>query len=161
MIGRKHIDYEQALKKAQQYCAREEKCTIQVRQKLTAWGADQNDSEQILEQLIQDNYINEERFAREYSVGKFRNNKWGKVKIANELYRFHIREDFVELALQEIDRLDYEALLKKLMLTRLNSLKGLDQKTAIHKIVIFAIGKGFEAELVWRVARELAVGSWQ
>lgn len=159
MIRPGHIPFEEALTRAQRYCAKEEKCRFQVRHKLLEWGTDHDTAEQILEHLIRDNYINQERFAREYAVGKFRNNKWGRFKIANELMRLHISNDVIEKALQEIDPSDYEALLNKLLMARYHSLKGTEDRTASQKIATFAIGKGFEPELVWKTVKALMAGS--
>lgn len=158
MIRPRHIPHEEALARAERYCAKEEKCCYQVRRKLLEWGTDQDAAEQILEHLVRENYINEERFAREYAVGKFRNNKWGRLKITNELLRFHIQDDLIEKALNEIDPSEYEVLLKKLLMARYHSLKEAKDRTASQKIATFAIGKGFEPELVWEMVKVVVAG---
>ena len=146
---------QELLQKASSYCAKEEKCRLQVRQKLTFWGATAEQAEDILQQLADENYINEERFAREFALGKFRNNKWGKIKIAIELSRFHIPEEYIRKGLDAIDTEEYISLLKKILLQRSRSLNETNREVAKKKLATFAMGKGFEGELVWRMVKEV------
>ena len=141
--------YQELLQKAKSYCAREEKCTMQVKQKLRFWGATPSQAEDILQYLKDENYINEQRFAREFALGKFRINKWGKVKIAIELMRFHIPEEAIRNGLNAIEMEDYLAVLKKIIHQRFSSLNETNPEIAKKKLATFAMGKGFESELVW------------
>ena len=147
--------YRELLQKAQSCCARDEKCRQQVKQKLLFWGATASQSEDILQQLMNENFIDEDRFAREFALGKFRINKWGKIKIALEMMRLHIPEGSIKGGLEAIDRDDYVSMLKKILLQRLNSLHETDREVARKKLATFAMGKGFEGELVWGVVREI------
>lgn len=147
--------YRELLQKAQSYCARDEKCRQQVKQKLLFWGATASQSEDILQQLMNENFIDEDRFAREFALGKFRINKWGKIKIALEMMRLHIPEGSIQKGLEAIDRDDYVSMLKKILLQRLNSLHETDREVARKKLATFAMGKGFEGELVWGMVREI------
>ncbi len=147
--------YQDLLQKAQSYCARNEKCRLQVKQKLVSWGATSSQTEDILQQLKNEHFIDEERFATEFALGKFRINKWGKVKIALEMMRLQIPEEAIGKGLDAIDRDDYVSVLKKILLQRSNSLHESNREIAKKKLATFAMGKGFEGELVWRVVREV------
>jgi regulatory protein len=149
--------YGAMLQKAQSYCAREEKCRMQVRKKLKFWGAAPSQSEDILQHLMNENYINEDRFAMEFALGKFRINKWGKVKIAIELMRLQIPEESIRKGLDAIEPDDYRSLLKKIILQRSKSLNETNPDVARKKLATFAMGKGFEAEMVWEAVKELTV----
>ncbi|MDD5506836.1 MAG: regulatory protein RecX [Bacteroidales bacterium] len=146
--------YREILQRTQSFCARDEKCLRQVRQKLTFWGATASQAEDILQYLTDENFINEERFAREFARGKFRINKWGKVKIAIELMRLHIPEESIRNGLDAIDPDDYVSQLRKILLQRSKSLNESNPEVARKKLATFALGKGFEGELVWGVVRE-------
>lgn len=74
-----------ALKKIEKYCAYQERCHEEVRSKLYTFGLGADDVEEIITKLIQSNFLNEERFARAYCGGKFRQKKWGRLKIIREL----------------------------------------------------------------------------
>jgi len=152
------MDLKELLQRARSYCAKEEKCRLQVRQKLTFWGATPDQAEDILQQLTDENYINEERFAREFALGKFRLIKWGKIKIAIELMRLQIPEESIRNGLDAIDMDDYESLLKKILLQKSNSLHATNKEVAKKKLATFAMAKGFEGELVWKAVKELTVG---
>jgi regulatory protein len=122
---------------------------------LTFWGATPDQAEDILQHLTDENYINEERFAREFALGKFRIIKWGKIKIAIELMRLQIPEESIRKGLHAIDMDDYEALLKKILLHKSGSLNEKNKEVAKKKLATFAMSKGFEGELVWRAVKEV------
>lgn len=149
------MDLKELLLKARSYCAKDEKCRLQVRQKLTFWGATPDQAEDILQQLTDENYINEERFAREFALGKFRIIKWGKIKIAIELMRLQIPEESIRNGLDAIDMVDYESILKKILLQKSGSLNEKNKEVAKKKLATFAMSKGFEGELVWRAVKEV------
>lgn len=146
--------YREVLQKAQSFCARDEKCLRQVRQKLTFWGATASQADDILRYLTDENFINEERFAREFARGKFRINKWGKVKIAIELMRLHIPEESIRNGLDAIEPDEYVSQLRKILHQRSKSLNESNPEVARKKLATFAMGKGFEGELVWGAVRE-------
>lgn len=106
-------DEKLALRKAESYCAYQERCQQEVRDKLYEWGLWKNAVENIIAKLIQDNFLNEERFAKAYAGGKFRIKKWGKVKIKLELKKRKISDYCIRQAMKEIDGPDYEKELKK------------------------------------------------
>ena len=139
----------QALPKIKQYCAYQERCHSEVKDKLYSHGLHKNDVEEIISKLIEDNYLNEERFAIHYAGGKFRIKQWGKVKIKYELKQKQVSEYCIKKALNEIDEEDYIITLQKLADTKLQSLKS-EKNIFIKrkKLQDHLRMKGFEGDLV-------------
>ena len=103
----------QALIKAESYCAYQERCQQEVRDKLYSWGLHEVQVENVIAELIASNFINEERFAKAYAGGKFRIKKWGRVKISIELKRRKISTYCIKKGLAEIEEEEYVAYLKE------------------------------------------------
>src|SRR5882762_609956 len=97
------LSQEQALQKAKHYCAYQERCHSEVKEKLYSFGLWKQEVETILSQLIEEGYLNEERFAIQFAGGKFRMKQWGRVKIKYELKQRQVSEYCVKKALKEID----------------------------------------------------------
>jgi len=145
---------EQALSKAQGTCAYQERCQQEVRDKLYQWGLHSNDVEDIIVKLINDNYLNEERFAKAFAGGKFRIKKWGRVKIKLELKKRKVSDYCIKQALKEIDDKAYMLTLKKTIEERAKKVK---QKNPIKRNYLlgqYAISRGFESDLVWDLLRK-------
>ncbi|NTW31098.1 MAG: RecX family transcriptional regulator, partial [Bacteroidetes bacterium] len=92
----------EALKKAANYCAYQERCQQDIRNKLYQWGLHSQEVEDLIATLIGENFINEERFSKAFSSGKFHILKWGKIKIKNELKQRNISEYCIRKGLEEI-----------------------------------------------------------
>lgn len=137
-----------ALIKGRAYCAYQERCQQEVRTKLYDWGLYPKEVESIIATLIEENFLNEERFAKLYAGGKFRIKKWGKIKIKIELKKRKISEYCIRQAMKEINDKDYFSTLRKIIASKLKNKKS---KIEIHKAVRFALAKGFEASLVWDI----------
>jgi regulatory protein len=112
---KKKLTPQQALIKAQQTCAYQERCQQEMRDKLYEWGLYPNEVENIIADLISENFLNEERFAKAYAGGKFRIKKWGKVKIKIELKKRKISDYCIRKAMEEIPDKEYIAALKQLI----------------------------------------------
>lgn len=139
----------QAIEKARAYCAYQERCQQEVREKLREFAIPHNEAEEIIAQLITENFINEERFARLYAGGKFRIKRWGRVKIRLELKKHDISDHCIKKGMEEIDERDYIKTLKKVIADKSLLLKEKDSFKRRHLLARFAISKGFEPDLVW------------
>jgi len=143
---------QQAFQKIKQYCAYQERCNAEVREKLFSFGLNTNDAEQIVSQLIEENYLNEERFAIQYAGGKFRMKQWGKLKIKHALKQKQVSEYSIKKALKEINDGDYQKILKKLAGQKLKVLR--TEKNIFikkKKLYDYLLQKGYEGELVREV----------
>ncbi len=147
-------DVEKAFARAARYCALSERCISQVRRKLTGWDVPDAVSDEIIEQLVQGNYINETRFAREYAYGQFHRNKWGRLKITDRLRNLNISGKNINEGLKVIDETDYRNTLSSLIRNKISQIKSEEELAVLGKVVTFATGKGYESDLVWNEAKK-------
>lgn len=140
---------EQSIPKIKQYCAYQERCHAEVKDKLYSFGLYKKDVENIIANLIEENYLNEERFAMQYAGGKFRIKDWGKNKIKQALKVKQVSDYCIKKALKEIDDADYRKAFEKIAEQRLKTLKG-EKNIFIkkRKLQDFLLMKGYESELV-------------
>ena len=151
MRSKKTISHAEALEKARKMCAADEKCRFDVRKKLFDWGVSSGDTEKIINKLVSDKFLDEWRFARLFAEGKFRNNKWGKIKISHELIRKNIAKNIIEDALRRIDETEYLGVLKKELTKKQRSISAEDDWQLKAKLHRYASSKGYENELINQV----------
>jgi len=141
--------------KLMQFCAYRDRSHKEVEEKLREMNMIQAAQEQIIIQLMQEDFLNEERFARSFVRGKFRIKKWGKIKIKQELKFKEISAPIIKLALTEIDQQKYIATLYEVAEKKLRLLKEPDSFKKKRKLADFLLRKGYESVLVYEVANEL------
>ena len=141
----------QALIKAESYCAYQERCQQEVRDKLYSWGVHEIQVENVIADLIASNFINEERFAKAYAGGKFRIKKWGRVKISIELKRRKISTYCIKKGLAEIEEEEYIKTLQKVAEVKIKATKERDSKKKKYKVMNYLLSRGFENDLVVEV----------
>lgn len=142
MLYRKSLTIEQALQKLKHYCAYQERCHSEVREKLFQLGVKRNQHDEIIVTLIEENYLNEERFAIAFARGKFRMNQWGRVKIKAELKNKKISDYCINKAMKEISENEYLQLLKKLADKKYASLKNEQYLVRNRKTIDYLLQKG-------------------
>jgi regulatory protein len=145
----------QATIKAQMACAYQERCQQEMRDKLYDWGLHGDDVENIIANLISENFLNEERFAIAFAGGKFRIKKWGKVKIKIELKRRKISDYCIKKALAAIDADDYIKTLQELLKKRLKENAKGKAHIRNYKAAQYALSRGFESDLIWEELKEI------
>jgi len=136
------------LEKARRYCAYDERCQQQVRDKLYEWELHSIEVEQIISQLITESFINEERFAKTFARGKFRIKKWGRVKIKYELKKHRITDYCIKSGMKEIDEKEYLKTLKELAEKKSKLIKEKHPLKKKYKLMTFLVQKGYENDLV-------------
>jgi regulatory protein len=155
-MEKKYLSKDQALAKLQQFCAYQDRCHQEVRGKLLDLGVYGSDLEEIMVALIQDKFLDEERFARSFARGKFRMKGWGRNRISRELRMRHISDYCIRKALSEIDDVEYIDTLHSLLEKKMASLgRGLSPLALRSKLVRYAMQQGFETELVWEVLGDM------
>ena len=147
MHNKRVYDINIAIERIKNYCTLQDRCQWDVLQKLREWGLQQATKDHILEILITDKFIDEERFSISFCRGKFRIKNWGKRKIVNELKRKQISSICINTGLKEIEKLFYQ---------KERSIKDKNQFIRKTKIANFLIQRGFENNLVWDKIRELS-----
>lgn len=151
----KQLTPEQALQKLRQYCGYQERCHSEIRDKLYDLKVAKALHDEIISTLIQEDYLNEERFAMAFAGGKFRIKQWGKVKIRHELKQRQISEYCIRKALGQIEPDDYKNTIQKLAKKKFQSLKNESPFPRRMKTLDYIAGKGFEPELARRIVEEL------
>ena len=152
----KNIGVEKAWQKIKHYCAYQERSHAETRDKLYGFGLYKDEVETLLAQLIEENYLNEERFAIAFAGGKFRVRQWGRIKIKYELQQKRVSPYCIKIALAAIDEEDYEVCLQKLAETKWAALK--DEENIYAKksrLQNYLIQKGYEGNLIGAIAKEL------
>ncbi len=143
-----------ALVKMQSWCAYQERAQQEARDKLYAFGLWPDAVENIISQLIQDNFLNEERFAIQFAKGKFNIKKWGRIKIKQELKQKRITEYCLKKALDQFDEEEYMATLKKIIETKRRLTKESNAIKLKFKLMSFALSRGFERDLIMDILNE-------
>jgi regulatory protein len=156
MIRRQTLTKEQALQKARHYCSYQERCHSEVKEKLYSLGLWKKEVEESLSTLIEEDYLNEQRFAIRFAGGRFRLKQWGKTRIRYEMKQKKVSDYCIQKALAAIDPEDYERTLGKLAAAKWTSLKG--EKNIFNKkrkLQDYLLQKGYEGDLVSQAIRKM------
>ncbi len=138
----------QALAYAKNYCAKEEHCQSEVEKKLREYGVCSEEIEECLAELIVEGFINEQRYSELYSRSKFRQNGWGRVKIAHELRAKGISKVCIDKALLEIEPEEYSIMAERLCRKKLSTLKENNPLKQRQKVTAYLLSRGFEYETI-------------
>lgn len=152
------LDKKTALAKAEHYCAYQERAQQEIRDKLYEWGLWTDEVEELISELIQTNFLNEERFTQAYVSGKFNIKHWGKIKIKQGLKLKKIPDKMIQRALNGINYDDYLKAILSAAQKKAPLIKENDPFKRQYKLVSYLMGKGFEKDLIILVlkANELA-----
>lgn len=140
---------EEALQKAKHYCAYQERCHAEVKDKLYSFGMNRKEVDELLSELISENFLNEERFAIMYAGGKFRIKQWGRNKIKNSLRQKQVSAYCITKALKTIDDQEYQKALFNFFEQKLKTLQ--KEKNIFikkRKLQDHLLQKGFEPDLI-------------
>ena len=147
--------YQQILAKMMKYCAYQERSHFEVRNKIVSHGLYGDQVEEIMAELVQGNYLNEERFARSFAGGKFRMKNWGRDRITYELDKRQISDYCIRKAMEEIDEEDYIKALDRLIEQKMQQYSTLGILLAKDKALNYCTGRGFEIDLVIQRLRKI------
>lgn len=146
---------DEALIKLQRYCAYQDRCHKEVREKLSDLGIWGDDAGQVIVELIEEKFLDEERFARSFVRGKHRFKKWGRIKIERELKKKDITGYCLKMGFQEIDDEEYLETLTTIIIKKNQFLKAKNEYERKVKLAKYAMTKGYESHLVWEVVNDL------
>jgi len=146
---------EQAFMKLKHYCGYQERCHYEVKEKLYSLGLRKTDVEQLLSRLIEENYLNEERFAQQFVGGYFRQKKWGINKIVYALRQKKVSEYNIKKGLKEIDQVEYSKVAEKLIRTKWLLLKKEQYLNREAKTMSFLLQKGYDAVMVQAIIKKV------
>lgn len=156
MLRAQQISKEQALQKIRIYCGYQERSHKEVKEKLYSFKLRKQTVEEILAQLIEENFLDEERFAIQFAGGKFRMKQWGRVKIMHALKQRGVSDYCIRKAMNEIDETAYKQVLQKLAERKWTSLrKEPHLLTKLQKTRTYLMQKGFESGPVSTALKQL------
>ena len=146
---------EQAMNRAAALCARCEQAPGDMRDKLFKWGLSPTDASQVLRQLTEQGFINEERFAKAFVKDKFAFNGWGRIKIAHQLRQKGIPSEVIEEAMTSIDEEAYRQRLVELLRAKWRTVQGREPRAAWAAMMRFAVSRGFESSMAGECVKQV------
>jgi len=152
----KRLSPQEALAKLYRYCAYQERSHQEVKNKLYSFGLYRDEVEELISRLITEGFLNEERYAKAFAGGKFRMQKWGRIRIVHELEAKGLTKNCIKAGLREIAEDDYQKTLQELLDKKAAQLDEEDPFIKRDQIARYAIQKGFEPDLVWQLLKEAA-----
>ena len=143
------------MNRAAALCARCEQAPGDILEKLGKWGLSATDAAQVLRQLTEQGFINEERFAKAFVMDKFRFNGWGRIKIAHQLRQKGIQGETISEAMTAIDDEAYRQRLVELLRTKWRTVQGRDPRSAWAAMMRFAASRGFESTIAGKCVKQV------
>ena len=154
-MNNKDLTNKQIEGKLQYYCSYQDRCHKEVIEKLKTFNIKSNESNEIISNLIKDNYLNESRFSENFVRGKFKIKNWGKVRIVRELKQRNISRYNINLGLKEIDSQEYENKFDEIFKNKLSSLENLNKTIKKKKIISYLLYRGWESNLIYSKINEI------
>ena len=155
----KQITEPELLHRTAAYCSSAERCIQDVKKKIDAAGLPAEATQRIIDRLLKEKFIDEERFCRSFVNDKLRFNKWGRIKIAYELQKRGIPASKRTEALNNIDDEEYRDILHSLLKNKKKTTTGKDERELFNKLLRFASGRGFESREAVICLQQLFKGS--
>ncbi|MEA5138250.1 regulatory protein RecX [Arcicella rigui] len=147
----------EVLVKAANFCAYQERTQQEVRKRLAELEVEGDEAEEMIAWLIENNYLNEERFARIFAGSKFRQKRWGRLKIRQELKMRGVSEYCLKAGMSEIDDEDYLQTLTDLLEKKAKEIKEPNPIKRKQKLLTYALSKGFESDLVFEQMKGIGI----
>ena len=150
----KPLTPDQVLDKMAKYCAYQERCVKDVRDKLKTFDLPQEEKDQIIDYLLDNRFVNDERFAKNFVRGKINQSGWGLNKIRFHLMQKGIAKETIDEALGQTDEEAYRQRLIDILKTKSKTVKAENDFERKRKLAAYAMQKGFEGSLIWKVLKE-------
>lgn len=145
---KKEMTEQEAFLQLAALCAQAEHCEQEMRDKLKRWGFDESVQNRIIERLVRERYIDNERYARAFVKDKIRYNKWGRRKVQQALWLKRIDKDIQQRVLDEIDDNEYLSVLRPLLKQKRKTVRAESDYELNQKLVRFALGRGFTFDII-------------
>lgn len=131
-----------------QLCARAEHCQYELIEKMRRWEMSEEAQARVMQRLVSERYVDDERYARAFVRDKIRYNKWGRRKVEQALWMKHIDDDIRSRVLSEVDDEEYLSVLRPLLKQKRRSIKAASDYERNQKLVKFALGRGFTFDII-------------
>ena len=145
---------DQAFDKMAKYCAYQERCVKDVRDKLKTFDIAQEERDKILDYLLDNRFVNDERFAKSFVRGKINQSGWGLNKIRFHLVQKGIAKETIDEAFEQTDEEVYRQRLIDILKTKSKTVKAENDFEKNRKLAAYAMQRGFEGDLVWEVLKD-------
>jgi regulatory protein len=155
ILNKRQLSLSDARKRILNYCAKQERSHGEVRDKLKNWGIHPDHIDELIVYLIENNFLNEERFARAFASGKIRIKSWGKIKVRNRLREKGVSAYSIDQAMGEIEDKEYLAVIRKAASRKKSLLVGLNDFEKNSRLRRFLLQRGYEPDLVRKVMDEI------
>ena len=129
-------------------CAQAEHCQWEMTEKMRRWELDDEAQARVMERLVKERYVDDERYARSFGKDKVRYNKWGRRKVEQALWQKHIAEDIRQRALDEVEDVEYLSVLRPLLKQKRRTVKAQNDYELNQKLMRFALGRGFTFDII-------------
>ena len=146
---------DQVLDKMAKYCAYQERCVKDVRDKLKTYDIPQEDRDRILDFLLDNRFVDDDRFAKSFVRGKINQSGWGVNKIRFHLLQKGIAKEIVDETIEQTDEKVYRQRLMDILNAKTKTVKAASDYEKKRKLAAYAMQKGFEGALVWEVLKSL------
>jgi regulatory protein len=155
----KEITEQEAFLRLSALCAQAEHCQQEMTDKMKRWGVDEETQARIMARLIDERYVDDERYARAFVKDKVKYNKWGRRKVEQALWQKHIDRDIQQRVLDDISNEDYVSVLRPLLQQKRKSTKASSPYELKQKLIRFALGRGFDFDII-RQCMEVSDEEW-
>lgn len=143
------MPYEKALEKAKWYCSFQERCILDLENRFLAWKVKKEEWDKLVDVLLEQDFLNEDRYVEDFVRGKFNIKKWGRLKIKAELLKKKINSKKVEEELNKIREEDYIKTLEYLLEKKKALLPNVEDELKLRdKLYRYLISKGYESDLI-------------
>lgn len=150
MQVKKQMTGQQAYLKLTALCARSEHCQQEMTEKMRLWGVSEEEQALVMERLVKEKFIDDERFARAFVNDKVKYNKWGRRKVEQALWTKHIDSDISQRVLDEVDDDEYVNALQPLLKQKRRSTRAASEYELTMKLIKFAMSRGFTMDIIKR-----------
>ena len=144
----KEMTEKDALFKLKALCSQAEHCTYEMLEKMRRWEIADDAQARIMEYLVREKYVDDERYCRLFVKDKIRYNKWGRRKVEQALMQKRISRDIYQPVLEEVDDEEYLTILKPLLQNKRRQLKAMSEYEANGRLIRFAISRGFTMDII-------------
>ena len=141
----------EALTKAMKICSTKEYAPFDIEQKLLGWGISNGEAVEVIDTLKKEKFLDEHRMARFFANDKLKFNKWGKVKIKFMLQQKKLSREAISEAILQMDEKAYQNILSEELVKKRKTIKDTDDYQIKAKLFQFASGRGFEADMIYRI----------
>ncbi len=149
------LNYSQALAKATNLCSQSEKCSYDLELKCHEWQLSREETTKLINFLVQEKFIDQQRYANSFVNDKFRFNRWGKIKLAYALKGKHMEDEYIRAALDNLPGDEYRKVLTDLLTSKAKTVQEKDPYTRRNKLLAFAQSRGFGVDEALKLIEEI------